>query len=147
MNQQEYYALSKAEKNHWWFISMRKRLATLFEAACKLRGQKNLSVLDVGCGTGNNLNFLQSRFGYIDQWMACEPNKWACQYSRDNGINTCLSTLEDFERSEAGVKAPRFVVGNRRAASAWPWPTMSQQMAAPVMQADATMTRSAIRVG
>ena len=49
--------MSRFEKNHWWFCGRRK-IIDLFLKKIKLK--KNAEILEIGCGTGSNLNMLKS---------------------------------------------------------------------------------------
>lgn len=47
---------NKVEKYHWWFVGRKKLLKSLLFS---LKLQKNSITLDIGCGTGANLNTLE----------------------------------------------------------------------------------------
>jgi SAM-dependent methyltransferase len=53
------YAL---EKTHWWFVGRRRIIAGFVEAIIGQSKDDNRRILDVGCGTGANLEML-ARFG------------------------------------------------------------------------------------
>lgn len=50
MEQYTYEILYQVEENHWWFVG--RRNVILDQIACFYQGQKNLRLLDIGCGTG-----------------------------------------------------------------------------------------------
>ena len=100
MNQEEYYALSIAENEHWWYLSLKDRLNDLFKTAVNQNDNDQLSVLDIGCGTGGNLDFLKRKFESIGNWQGCEPNNWACKYSRMRGLTVELSSIEGYQTHE-----------------------------------------------
>lgn len=56
MEQTEYEQMYRVEAIHWWFISRRSLAAALLEKWGGLEATGR--VLDVGCGTGGNLEFL-----------------------------------------------------------------------------------------
>ncbi len=56
MKQTEYEQMYRVEEAHWWFISRRSLAAALLKKWKD--GQEAGPVLDVGCGTGGNLEFL-----------------------------------------------------------------------------------------
>ena len=97
MHQREYYALPLAEAKHWWYLSLKDRLFFLFEDAIQKCNSNHPKVLDLGCGTGGNLEFLKSNFNQIYDWRGCEPNSWACKYSQMRGNHTEFSTIEGYK--------------------------------------------------
>ncbi len=61
MNPREYEIMSAVEADHWWYRSLRDlMLRTLIRFGRELPGRPN--ILDAGCGTGENLRFLQRHF-------------------------------------------------------------------------------------
>jgi len=53
--------MSEIESSHWWFCSRRTIIASILESLCI---NKNQRILEVGCGTGGNLEMLES-FGEV----------------------------------------------------------------------------------
>ena len=74
MDKLAYLEMSRIEESHWWFVGRRyfinKRLQKIDE--------KNLDILEVGCGTGGNLELLKS-FGRVS---AIETNEKAREHSK-----------------------------------------------------------------
>ncbi|MEK6279739.1 MAG: class I SAM-dependent methyltransferase [Acidobacteriota bacterium] len=71
MQHHTYAILRRVEEDHWWFVGRRKILRSFVEPISRLmnpvssNGKKpRLDILDVGCGTGANLEML-SEFGDI----------------------------------------------------------------------------------
>lgn len=71
MQQHTYAILRRVEESHWWFVGRRRIITSFLERLCRGRGVANsgnagqrapLNILDVGCGTGANLEML-SQFG------------------------------------------------------------------------------------
>ncbi len=56
MEKNEYYRMYKFEEKHWWYKSLRDVLYYYV----KKSSQTSSRVLDAGCGTGENMMFLQS---------------------------------------------------------------------------------------
>lgn len=64
MQQHTYEIMNRVEDKHWWFVGRRAILESFLEGIKdKLKNQNsNLKILDVGCGTGANLEML-ANFG------------------------------------------------------------------------------------
>jgi SAM-dependent methyltransferase len=62
MQQHTYSIMYQLEGNHWWFAGRRRIIAGFLETICNSLGTKQPAILDVGCGTGANLELL-SEFG------------------------------------------------------------------------------------
>lgn len=71
MQQHTYAILRRVEERHWWFVGRRRIIRSFLERLCRDlkaarveqgRGGPALNILDVGCGTGANLEML-SQFG------------------------------------------------------------------------------------
>jgi SAM-dependent methyltransferase len=60
MEREEYRKLYELEDSYWWFVGRRRLVTTLIEQWIPNGGME--SILDVGCGTGGNLEFL-ARWG------------------------------------------------------------------------------------
>src|SRR5262245_38672438 len=82
MQQHTYSIMYRIEKTHWWFAGRRKILATLLEQICSQSGKPRPRILDVGCGTGANLELL-SKFGDAE---GVDVSSEALQFCRQRGI-------------------------------------------------------------
>ena len=65
MEQHTYSIMYEVEGKHWWFAGRRHIIAGFVEQACRDLGKVRPRILDVGCGTGANLQML-SRFGVAE---------------------------------------------------------------------------------
>ena len=73
MLENEYHEMSTKEDRHWWFIGRRFIIDIFLK---KLSLKKNAEILDIGSGTGSNINLL-SKYG---QLSIMEPNYIAHGY-------------------------------------------------------------------
>jgi SAM-dependent methyltransferase len=65
MEQHTYSIMYEVEGKHWWFAGRRHIIAGFVERACRDIGKLRPRILDVGCGTGANLQML-SQFGMAE---------------------------------------------------------------------------------
>jgi len=72
----EYQKMYQLEANHWWFVSKRKFIKTV------LKEKKFSKILDIGCGTGKNIEML-SRYG---QAWGLDNSKIALSFCRQRGL-------------------------------------------------------------
>ncbi|HLE62866.1 MAG TPA: class I SAM-dependent methyltransferase, partial [Pyrinomonadaceae bacterium] len=61
MQQHTYSIMYRVEETHWWFVG-RRRIISSFLAQINANSERPQKILDVGCGTGANLEML-SQFG------------------------------------------------------------------------------------
>ena len=66
-----YQELNNIESKHWWFVARRK----IIEFFVKKNTSPNCKILEIGAGTGGNLEML-SRYGKVS---ALEPNDFAAR--------------------------------------------------------------------
>ncbi len=62
MQQHTYSIMYAVEGSHWWFAGRRRIIESFLPRLCEQLGTDRPRILDVGCGTGANLEML-SRFG------------------------------------------------------------------------------------
>ena len=62
MQPHTYAIMREVEDKHWWFVGRRRIIASWAEKICCEIGQRQPRILDVGCGTGANLQML-AEFG------------------------------------------------------------------------------------
>jgi SAM-dependent methyltransferase len=65
MEQHTYSIMYEVEGKHWWFVGRRHIIAGFVERVCADIGKLRPRILDVGCGTGANLQML-SKFGVAE---------------------------------------------------------------------------------
>ncbi len=61
MEKEIYHEIALLEKDHWWYVARRKIIEKIIS---RLNLSKDCNILEIGCGTGGNLELL-SRYGNI----------------------------------------------------------------------------------
>ncbi len=74
---------------HWWYVARREILERLIHD--RIAPPAGGKVIEVGCGTGHNLNML-GRFGTVD---AVELDAYARAIARDRGANVVDASLPE----------------------------------------------------
>jgi SAM-dependent methyltransferase len=81
MQQHTYAIMRKVEGSHWWFVGRRQIIESFLARICSsITGQPR--ILDVGCGTGANLEML-SRFGAAE---GIDISHEALSFCRERGL-------------------------------------------------------------
>jgi SAM-dependent methyltransferase len=62
MQQHTYAIMNRVEDSHWWYVGRRAILESFLEDIVRKTKIQNPHILDVGCGTGGNLEMLE-KFG------------------------------------------------------------------------------------
>jgi SAM-dependent methyltransferase len=89
MERQVYEEMRALERTHWWFTARREILAAEIAG---LSLHQNSDILEVGCGTGGNLEML-SGFGRL---QAVEPDADARRYAMErSGLQIHSGALPD----------------------------------------------------
>ena len=70
------------EKEHWWFVAK----GMFIKKIIQLFGSQQTSVLDTGCGTGHNMQFLKDQGFYV----GCDVSLDALEFCRHNGHQTLV---------------------------------------------------------
>src|SRR6266436_3116634 len=69
MEEHTYSIMYEVEEKHWWFAGRRRIIAGFVENVCRNLGKQRPKILDVGCGTGANLQML-AHFGAAEGVMS-----------------------------------------------------------------------------
>jgi SAM-dependent methyltransferase len=85
MQQHTYAIMDEVEGSHWWFVGRRAILESFLKAISeKIRNpQSAIRILDVGCGTGANLEML-SQFGTAE---GVDVSDDALEFCRQKGLS------------------------------------------------------------
>src|ERR1051326_4731206 len=82
MQQHTYSIMYQVEERHWWFVGRRKIIETFVEKVCREIGKRRPRSLDVGCGTGANLQML-AKFGVAE---GVDVSMEALEFCRARGL-------------------------------------------------------------
>ena len=84
MQQHTYAIMDEVEGSHWWFVGRRAILESFLNTICsKLKTQSSrLRILDVGCGTGANIQML-SQYGEAE---GVDVSDDALEFCRKKGL-------------------------------------------------------------
>ena len=88
MQQHTYAIMRRVEESHWWYVGRRKIIESFLERIWRVRTgsgspDSERKILDVGCGTGANLEML-SRFGKAE---GVDVSFEALSFCRGRGLN------------------------------------------------------------
>jgi SAM-dependent methyltransferase len=87
MQQHTYSIMHQVEGTHWWFVGRRRIIASFVKTICedlRLEGRAKPRILDVGCGTGANLEML-SQFGQAE---GVDVSPEALEFCRRRGLGS-----------------------------------------------------------
>ena len=87
MEIKEYEIMAKMEERHWWFVARRHIISSVLS---KLPLPENAKVLEIGCGSGGNLEML-AKFGEV---YAIEPNDEARERAKQKGLAKAIEKVE-----------------------------------------------------
>jgi SAM-dependent methyltransferase len=104
MQQHTYAIMDEVEGSHWWFVGRRAILETFLRDIVKhyvstpseAGPQNGLRILDVGCGTGANLEML-SQFGKAE---GVDVSDDALEFCRQKGLNAQKGLAETLPFSD-----------------------------------------------
>ena len=86
MQQHTYAILRRVEESHWWFVGRRQIIRCFLEPLVKqlqpAKAGEAIKILDVGCGTGANLEML-SEFGEAE---GVDVSAEALSFCRERGL-------------------------------------------------------------
>jgi len=80
MYKQEYQTMFSIEETYWWFVARRKMVINLLKRYIK--SSENLKLLDIGCGTGNNL----IEFNKLGDATGLDASQDAIEFCKQRGL-------------------------------------------------------------
>ena len=81
MQEHAYEVMYEIEDAHWWYRGRRRIIAGLMEEICREFVEERPRILDVGCGTGANLQLLE-KFGEVE---GIDVSEEALAFCRERG--------------------------------------------------------------
>jgi SAM-dependent methyltransferase len=84
MQAHTYAIMREVEDQHWWFVGRRRIIASWVERVCREIGKRRPRILDVGCGTGANLQML-AEFGVVE---GVDVSAEALDFCRARGLGS-----------------------------------------------------------
>ncbi len=126
MQQHTYSIMRRVEGVHWWFVGRRRIIERFLEQICAKLKTDRPHILDVGCGTGANLEML-ARFGDAE---GVDVSPEALTFCRERGLDnvrqgeaerlpfaddsfdliTALDVVEHLDDDAAGLREMRRVL-------------------------------------
>ncbi len=85
MNKEEYQVMFSTEETYWWFVARRKLVVSLLKSYLKQVPDNRL--LDIGCGTGNNL----IEFNKLGQAMGLDNSQEAIDFCKQRGLTNVVN--------------------------------------------------------
>ena len=126
MQQHTYSIMYQVEERHWWFVGRRRILKSFVARIAAALGKERPQILDIGCGTGANLEML-AEFG---EAQGVDVSVEALAFCRTRGLDrvrqsdaeklpyendsfdlvTALDVVEHLDDDLAGLKEMRRVL-------------------------------------
>jgi SAM-dependent methyltransferase len=125
MQQHTYAIMNRVEDSHWWYVGRRAILESFLEGIIQKSEIRNPKILDVGCGTGGNLEML-AKFGAAE---GVDVSDDALEFCKSKGLKvhkglaeslpfadesfdvvTALDVVEHLDDDLAGLKEMHRVV-------------------------------------
>jgi SAM-dependent methyltransferase len=125
MQQHTYAIMNRVEDSHWWYVGRRAILESFLEGIIQKSKFQNPKILDVGCGTGGNLEMLE-KFGAAE---GVDVSDDALEFCKSKGLTvhkglaeklpfadesfdvvTALDVIEHLDDDVAGLKEMRRVL-------------------------------------
>ena len=86
MNIEKYHEMEGLEKYHWWFVYRQKILKKILKKHL-FNLKKDAKIIDIGCGTGGNIQLLSKDFTDI---IGIDNNDIAIEYCKSKNLKNIL---------------------------------------------------------
>lgn len=98
MYEHEYEAMFDLEDVYWWFIARRQLAVEVVGHDLKARGVTDARILDVGCGTGSNMD----AFAKLGRATGIDMSTGALGFCRQRGVDSvAMSAVEQLPFADA----------------------------------------------
>ena len=99
MQQHTYAIMNRVEDSHWWYVGRRQILESFLERIIRNPKSKiqNPRILDVGCGTGGNLEMLE-KFGAAE---GVDVSDEALEFCKSKGLKVHKGLAEELPFADA----------------------------------------------
>ena len=91
MQQHTYAIMNRVEDSHWWYVGRRRILESFMEGIIAKLKVENPRILDVGCGTGGNLEMLE-KFGAAE---GVDVSDEALEFCQSKGLTVHKGLAEE----------------------------------------------------
>lgn len=88
MRKEEFDSINKLENSHWWYVGTREICFSILERF--LPKNTTQAILDVGCGTGGNMKYMQ-KFGQVEGF---DIDAYTVELCKKNGFNCFVLDME-----------------------------------------------------
>lgn len=103
MNIDKYQEMDELEKFHWWFL-YRQNILKFILKKYLIHLSKDAKIVDIGCGTGGNIQLLNKNYNNI---YGIDNNESAIKYCREKNLKNItkgdLPNLEGLEDNSADL--------------------------------------------
>ena len=94
MEDRKYIKFYEVENNHWWFVTRKKIISHIINK--KIKKNKNNSLLDFGCGTGNILDELSKKYNAY----GADMSELAINFCKKRNLNNIFTNDHFFNNLE-----------------------------------------------
>ena len=92
MRKEEFDSINKLENSHWWYVGTREICVALLE---KFLPKTALTILDIGCGTGGNMQRL-AKYGTVEGF---DIDAYTVDLCNQKGLNCSVLDVQKAELS------------------------------------------------
>jgi SAM-dependent methyltransferase len=87
MEKTEYDKINRIEQTHWWYVGTREIALQNLDKYCPFHS--NLTIYDIGCGTGGNIQAL-SKYGLVE---GSDVDPYAVNFCKEKGLSAEVADM------------------------------------------------------